>query len=123
MYDNPATCPENLLLWFHHLPWDYRLASGKTLWDALVYKYYEGVEQARFFQKEWDKLEGKIDQERFEAIRYKFKQQTKEAIWWRDACVLYFQTFSKRPIPAELERPVHDLDELKSLKFDLKHHN
>lgn len=122
-YDNLATCPENLLLWFHHLPWNYRLASGLTLWDALVYKYYEGVEQARYFQKQWDRLEGTIDQERFQAIQNKFKTQTREAIWWRDACVLYFQTFSGKPIPSELERPIHDLQELKKLKFDMKHHN
>lgn len=123
IYNNPSTCPENLLLWFHHLPWDYRLVNGQTLWNALVCKYYNGVEEARFFQKEWDKLEGLIDNERFADIQYKFKLQTKEAVWWRDALVLYFQTFSKMPLPAELERPIHDLDELMDLHFDMKHHN
>lgn len=123
LYDNVATCPENLLLWFHHLSWDYRLVSGLTLWDAIVYKYYEGVEETRYFQKQWDRLEGFIDQERFTEIQNKLKTQTREAIWWRDACVLYFQTFSKMAIPDELERPIHDLGEMKKLKFDMKHHN
>lgn len=123
LYDNVFTCPENLLLWFHHLPWDYTLQNGRTLWDAMVYKYYEGVDETRFFQNQWDRLEGFIDDNRFREIQYKLKVQTREAIWWRDACVLYFQTYSNRPIPAELERPVHDLDEMKQLKFDLQHHN
>jgi alpha-glucuronidase len=123
MYNATETCPENLLLWFHHLPWDFRLQNGQTLWNALVYKYYAGVKEARYFQKEWDRLEGFIDDERFADIQYKFKVQTREAIWWRDACLLYFQTYSKRPIPAELERPVHDLEEMKKVKFDMLHHN
>ncbi|HHU59176.1 MAG TPA: hypothetical protein GXZ39_12880, partial [Bacteroidales bacterium] len=59
----------------------------------------------------------------FRDIQYTFKVQTREAIWWRDALVLYFQTYSGLPIPAELERPIHDLDELKKLQFDMKHHN
>ncbi|ASB47664.1 alpha-glucuronidase family glycosyl hydrolase [Alkalitalea saponilacus] len=123
IYNDPLLVPENLLLWFHHLPWNYRLQNGLKLWDAMVYKYYEGVEEARLFQNRWDRLEGYIDDRRFKEIQYKLKLQTTEAIWWRDACVLYFQTYSNLPIPAELERPVHDLDELKELKFDMKHHN
>lgn len=123
LYNDPNTCPENLLLWFHHLPWDYRLQSGKTLWDAICYKYYEGVEEVRLFQKKWDMLEDMIDAQRFSEIQYKMKVQTREAIWWRDACILYFQTFSGKTIPFELERPIHDLDELKKIKFDMTHHN
>lgn len=123
LYNHPATCPENLLLWFHHLPWDYRLQSGETLWDALCYAYYDGVEDVRSFQKQWDTLEGMIDADRFKHIQHKMKVQTREAIWWRDACILYFQTFSGKPIPYELERPIHDLDELKKIKFDMTHHN
>ena len=123
MYGNRQTCPENLLLWFHHLPWDYGLASGKSLWDELCYRYYGGVEEARFFQKQWDQLKKFVDAERFTHVQKKLKVQTTEAVWWRDACLLYFQTFSQREIPAELERPVHDLDELKKLKFNMTHHN
>lgn len=123
IYDNPATCPEKYLLWFHHLPWDYVLSDGNTLWDELCYKYSSGVDQVRAFQKTWDGMEGKIDEERFLAVQRRLVIQSREAMWWRDACLLYFQTFSKRKIPAELERPVHLLDEMKLQKFNLKSHN
>lgn len=122
-FDSPQTCPENLLLWFHHLPWDHKMKSGRTMWDELCFEYTRGVNEVRDFQHLWDSLEGKIDEERFNHIQYKLKVQAREALWWRDACLLYFQTYSQRPIPLELERPVHDLEELKQIKFDMKHHN
>jgi len=123
MFNNITTCPEKYLLWFHHAPWDYKMRSGRTLWDELCYKYQEGVDQVRDFQKRWDRLENLIDRERFLDVQYKLKIQLRDAVWWRDACLLYFQTFSKKPIPHELERPVHDLEELKEIKLDMKHHN
>jgi alpha-glucuronidase len=123
MFNNPRTCPENLILWFHHLPWNYRMSSGLTLWDELCYHYYHGVDEARLMQKKWDRLAGMIDQERFDHVQHKLKIQTREAVWWRDACLLYFQTFSGMPIPHELERPEHDLKELMELEFDMTHHN
>ena len=111
------TCPEKFLLWFHHAPWDFQMKNGRIFWDELCYKYQEGVDQMRDIQKKWDKLESYIDNERFLDIQYTLKIQSRDAVWWRDACVLYFQTFSKRPIPAELERPVYDLEELKQIKL------
>ena len=123
IYNNVATCPENLILWFHHLPWDYRMKNGRTLWEELCYKYDEGVNQAREFQKTWDRMEKYVDKNRFEEVQYKLKEQTKDAIWWKDGCLLYFQTFSKRPIPYELERPVHDLEELKKIKLNMTNTN
>lgn len=122
-FDSPESCPENLILWFHHLPWDHPMKSGRTLWDELCFEYTRGVNEARNFQKIWDSIEGKIDEDRFKHVQYKLKVQAREALWWRDACLLYFQTYSQRPIPLELERPVHDLNEVKDVKFDLKHHN
>ena len=122
-YEQVSTCPENLLLWFHHLPWDYTLKNGRTLWTELCYRYTEGVDSCRDYQKTWDSLQSYVDAERFLAVQYKLKRQTKDAVWWRDACLLYFQTFSSQPIPYELERPVHDLEELKLIKLDMKHHN
>lgn len=112
MYNQPETCPQNLLLWFHHLPWNYSLTSGRSLWEELCYEYYAGVEEVRDFQRKWDELEIYVDPQRFHEVQYKLKIQTKEAIWWRDACLLYFQTFSKMKIPPELERPIHDLEDL-----------
>ena len=101
--------PDEYLLWFHHVPWDYRLASGRTLWDELVRRYYAGVDAVRRMQAAWAGLEGRVDPERFAQVRAFLAIQEKEARWWRDACVLYFQSFSRRPIPDGYERPEHDL--------------
>jgi alpha-glucuronidase len=123
IYNDITLCPENLLLWFHHVPWDYRLKDGKTLWDELCYKYNSGVQQVRAYQKLWDRMEGYVDEQRFREIQSKLRIQARDAVWWKDACLLYFQTFSKRPIPYDIERPVHELEDLKKIKLDMKHHN
>jgi alpha-glucuronidase len=123
MFDDPSLCPEAFLLWFHHVPWSYTLRNGNDLWTELCYKYSSGVDAVRRFQKVWDDNHENIDQQRFEDVKKKLVTQTKEAIWWRDACLLYFQTFSHLPIPLNLDRPIHQLDQLKKLKFDLKNHN
>jgi alpha-glucuronidase len=122
-YNNPKTCPENLLLWFHHLPWTYRLSSGNTLWDELCFKYSFGVNEVRDFQKKWDAVENYVDPQRFNEVQYKLKIQCREAIWWRDACLLYFQTFSGMKFPPDMERPVNDLNELKKIKVNMTYHN
>ena len=123
LYDSPSSCPEMFLLWFHHLPWDYVLQNGNELWDEICYKYSSGVEQVKVFQKTWDRMNGRIDDNRFREIQVKLAVQAKEAIWWRDACLLYFQTFSGKEIPLELDRPIHQLQELKRQKFNMRHHN
>jgi len=122
-YNNLETCPEELLLWFHHVPWDHRMKNGRTLWDELSYRYDGGVQQVRDFQKLWDRMEPYVDSERFSQVQSRLRIQSRDAVWWKDACLLYFQTFSGMPIPYEIERPVHELEELKQIKLDLKHHN
>ncbi|RNI36253.1 alpha-glucuronidase [Hanamia caeni] len=111
-FNNVATCPEKYLLWFHHLPWDYKMKNGRTLWDDLCYHYEEGVNQVREFQKVWDKAGPYVDSTRFMEVQRKLRIQCVNAILWKDACTLYFQQFSKMPIPYELERPVNNLDEM-----------
>lgn len=123
LFGNIETCPENLLLWFHHVPWNYQMKDGKTLWEELCFKYDSGVKNVRDYQKVWDKMESYVDAERFKQVQSKLKIQSKDAVCWKDACLLYFQTFSKMPIPYDIERPVHELDDLKKIKLDLKHHN
>ena len=103
------TVPENLLLWFHHVPWDYKMKSGRILWDELALRYQQGVDEVRVMQKEWDSLKGLIDDERFTEVKQRLVRQEADARDWRDACLLYFQTFSKRPLPAGVEKPAHDL--------------
>jgi alpha-glucuronidase len=110
--NNPNTCPDNVLLWFHHLPWNFKMKSGKTLWDELCIHYDKGIQQVRAFQKIWDKAEAYVDKERFEKVQRKLRSQMNNAVLWKDGCLLYFQQFSKMPIPAYLERPVNNLDDI-----------
>ncbi|OHE88509.1 MAG: hypothetical protein A3G75_09580 [Verrucomicrobia bacterium RIFCSPLOWO2_12_FULL_64_8] len=114
---DPATCPDEFLLWFHHVPWDRRLRSGRTLWDELCLHYQRGVDAVRGWQKSWAALEDAIDAERFSHVRVLLARQEREARWWRDACVVYFQTFSQRPLPAGVEPPEHPLEFYKSIRL------
>jgi alpha-glucuronidase len=108
-YASPATVPDSLLLWFHHVPWTHRLASGRTLWDELVERYDAGVDSVRSMQRAWAAVQGKIDAERFGDVKEFLAIQEKEARWWRDAALTYFQSFSHLPIPARYEQPAHPL--------------
>lgn len=117
--DNLNTCPENLLLWFHHVPWNHQMKSGRTLWAELCYVYNRGVSKTRNFQKVWDSVERYIDPQRFRDVQHRLKIQARDAVWWRDACLLYFQQFSRQPIPYELERPVHELEDMMKFKLNI----
>jgi alpha-glucuronidase len=117
VYNDINTCPENLLAWFHHVPWDHRMKSGRTFWDELCHKYDDGVRQTRRFLAVWDAMQPCVDAQRFEEVQRKLRIQVRDAEWWRDACLLYFQTFSHRPIPQDVEHPVHNLDEM--MKFHI----
>ena len=119
LYNDIKTCPENLLTWFHHVPWDYRMKSGRTFWDELCHKYDEGVHQARHFLAVWDAMQPYVDSQRFNDIQRKLRIQARDAEWWRDACLLYFQTFSHRPIPQDVEHPVHNLDEMMKFRIPI----
>ena len=110
MFGNIETCPEEYLLWFHRVPWDYRLKSGNTLWDEMAFRYNQGVNEARAMQEEWHLLADYVDGQRFKYVQSLLEIQTKEAAWWRDACLLYFQTFSNMPIPDGVEKPVKTLE-------------
>jgi len=123
IYGNINTCPENLLLWFHHVPWNYKMKDGKTLWEELCYKYDTGVKNVRGYQVTWDRMQPYVDEQRFAEVQSKLKIQSRDAVWWKDVCLLYFQTFSKMPVPYDIERPVHELEDLKKIKLDMGHHN
>ena len=107
-----STCPEIFLTWFHHVPWNHKMRSGRTFWDELCHKYDQGVQEARQFLATWDAMQPYVDAQRFEEVQHKLRIQARDAVWWRDACLLYFQTFSHLPIPADMEHPVHNLDEM-----------
>ena len=109
--------PDEYLLWFHHVPWDHKMKSGRTLWNELCYKYNTGVDSVRSFIKQWNSLEKYIDKDRFRQVNQLLNVQLKDAIWWRNACLLYFQTFSKMPIPSNYEKPDKTLDYYKSIRI------
>lgn len=118
-YDDIRLCPEKYLLWFHHVPWNYKMKSGRTLWEELCYTYDRGVQQARDFQKTWDSMEKYVDPQQFKEVQTRLRIQVRDAVWWKDACLLYFGEFSGMPIPYDIERPIHSLDALKKIHLPI----
>lgn len=117
--DDITTCPEEFILWFHHVPWNHKMKSGRSLWDELCYRYDRGVQGVRELQRTWDAAEAVIDPELFQTVQSKMRIQVRDAQWWKDACLLYFQTFSRQPIPLDVERPVHELRDLQKVHLGI----
>jgi alpha-glucuronidase len=109
-----AATPEIYLLWFHHVPWDYTTKSGRSMWDELNYRYTQGVAEVEDMQKTWATLRGLVDSERFIAVSQHLIMQHRDAVWFRDACLAYFATFSRRPFPDGYQ-PKYPLDYYQSL--------
>ena len=116
-FENLETCPDRYLLWFHRLPWEYKMKSGQTLWNELVDHYYKGVEEVRTMQSIWTSLKDVIDDERFTSTEDLLQNQEREAVWWRDACLLFFKEYSQMPIPEVYESPRYSLDYYKKIPF------
>jgi alpha-glucuronidase len=116
-FERATTTPDNLLLWFHRLPWDYRLASGQTLWEALVEHYDRGVDSVGDFRKAWAGLRQFVDARRYEEIESFLAIQEKEARWWRNACIAYFQSVSGLDLPDEVDPPPHSVDFYRAIEF------
>jgi len=108
-FANRDSIPNSLLLWFHHVKWNERMRSGRTLWDELVNHYDAGIDSVRSMQRNWRGLEGAIDAARFRDVESFLDIQEHEARWWRDATLQYFQTFSRMPIPAGHAPAAHPL--------------
>jgi len=117
MYSNLKACPEELLLWFHHLPWTYKMNSGRTLWDDLALHYQHGADWVKETRAEWKALSPFIDAERFRAVDQKLAIQKRDAVWWKDASLSYFEIFSTMPLPEGVEKPQRSLADYK--KIDL----
>lgn len=97
-FDDLTTCPEEYLLWFHHVPWDYRTKSGRTAWDELCHRYHTGVKYVAQMQEQWRSLESRVDPAIFQQVDEKLAQHVRDAGIWRDTCLTYFQRFSGKPI-------------------------
>lgn len=119
LYGSPQLCPEKYLLWFHHMAWDASTASGSTVWDALCAHYQAGVDSVRAMQKLWQAVSGKIEPDIHESIGRHLRTQLRDAIWWKDGCLQYFGTFSRRPLPAGVEEPMLELDEMRRFGLDI----
>jgi alpha-glucuronidase len=102
-YNSVETCPENLLLWFHHLPWDYRTASGRTLWEEICLHYDDGIQAVDDFARIWKGLKPYVSPQLWEETAEKLAIQAADARWWRDACVGLFQRASGLPLPSGVE--------------------
>lgn len=116
-FSDPASCPREFLLWYHHLPWDHRITPERSLWEELCREYHAGAAAVSTMRESWAQLDGMVDPERFQSVAMHLAIQEREAKWWRDACLSYFQSFSRRPIPADLEQPAHNLGYYQSLTF------
>ncbi len=106
---DPTADDGKFLLWFHHVPWTYRLPSGRTVWDELTYRYDRGVSTVHSMVSTWNSLKPYIDAERFEETAAFLGEQQSEAQWWRDACIAYFQSQSGLPLSAGTAPPEHAL--------------
>ena len=104
LYDNLQTCPEQYLLWFHHVPWTYRMKSGRTLWQELCLKYNQGVAEVEKYPAVWERMKEHVltidggDAQRWNEVNDRLNHQVENAREWRDVCLKYFQTFSHQPI-------------------------
>jgi len=105
MYNNIETCPEELLLFFHYVPYTYRLKSGKTLIQHIYDTHFEGVDQVIKYKEQWFTLKDLIDRERFEHVLERLDIQIRDAIEWRDVVNSYF--YRKSGIPDEKGRTIY----------------
>ena len=95
LYDDLSTCPERLLLWFHHVPWTYRMNSGRTLWEELQYRYQRGVDEVEDFVAVWQGAKPYVDEQRWREVDERLHHQLENAREWRDTCIGYFKTFAE----------------------------
>ncbi len=124
LYADPATCPENLLLWFHHLPWDYRLASGEILWDALCRHYEKGWRYTLEMLRTWKEVKPYVpDQALWNDVYKRLITQARDAQWWKDGCLEYFSTFHNLPYPENVTPAIHTLDELKKIDLGIDNYS
>jgi alpha-glucuronidase len=94
LYDNLSTCPEQYLLWFHRVPWTYRMLSGRTLWEEMQYRYQQGVDEVEGFLTIWKDMKPYIDEQRWQEVDAKLHKQLQDAQEWQRVCVGYFGKFA-----------------------------
>lgn len=117
--NDPATCPDEYLLWFHHLPWNHRMKSGETLWEALCRRYERGVKAAEAMQQQWAEAEPYVAADMYDDVAARLMTQTRDAYWWRDACLGYFGQLSGMPLPEDVRQPINKLQDLQNIQIKI----
>ncbi len=102
LFEDIQTCPEKYLLWFHHVDWDYKMKSGRSLRHELVLRYHSGTEYVDATVKKWEGLEGMIGPVVHKHVHTKLLQQQHDAKIWRETCLTYFQQFSGQKVDIDL---------------------
>ena len=96
IYDDVNTCPERYLLWFHRVPWNYRLKSGRTILDEMKYRYARGVNEVEDFIRIWNEAKPEIDDQRWKEVDARLQHQLENAKEWQKTCIDYFGSFTKQ---------------------------
>ena len=96
LYDNINTCPERYLLWFHRVPWSYRLKSGRTVLEEMDYRYARGVKEVEDFIRIWNEAKPCIDDQRWQEVDARLQHQLENAKEWQKVCMNYFSSFTKK---------------------------
>ncbi|MBE6331564.1 MAG: alpha-glucuronidase [Bacteroidales bacterium] len=127
LFEPLDTCPEDELLWFHHVPWQYErtwqcCGTTESLWEHLGRHYQRGVDNVAVMQQLWQSVKGEVSDATFDDIARRLDKQQRDAQWWRDACLLYFQTFSRLPWPSTAQPPVHSLDDMMRFHIRIGNH-
>lgn len=116
-FDKVKTTPPDFLLWFHHVGWQEKLSTGRTLWAELLYRYGQGIDSVATMRRTWDGLKGRVDDARWQQTATFLSIQQKEAQWWRDASVAYWQSINGLPLPPGEKPPPQPLSYYQSLSF------
>jgi alpha-glucuronidase len=108
-YAGRDTVPEDFLLFFHHVGWQEKVSSGRTVWEELVYRYSLGVDDVGLIRAAWNAVEGRVDAKRFKEVSDFLQIQHYEARWWRDACLQYFSQAGNLTLPSGYAAPANPL--------------
>jgi alpha-glucuronidase len=119
--DNIDSCPDELLLWFHHVPWSHKMHSGRTLWQELCYRYDCGLNYVSDVMiPTWTQMQPYVNASLYDEVTTHLNTQLRDAQWWHDACLLYFQQYSHMSISTDSCRGVkHTLPELMSITLPI----
>lgn len=116
-FSDPQRTGEEYLLWFHRLPWEHRMSSGRSLWAELVGRYDRGIRKVEAMRSTWQRLQGHVDPERHAQVEAFLTIQAQEAKWWRDASLAYWMNVSGRLLPPGIAPPPHNLEHYKAIRF------